>query len=221
MDFTKIQISILVITAVIVFWYTIETHKLRKEAVRQTERLHQANAFTTLTTIHERLTNRVSYEIRGYLHTCFARDLVKVTLKVLGDNYVTNEAGTNIVDVDKVKSLQKDEDKLHEFNKELKACKTTVRNVNALEAVEWTLLDFDVIALPIWMGIKPAKEVARAYKPVLERTAKEIIPFVAIHQQLRGNPKYKMHYLYLLRELNISLQGLEVDNDIYCKRNGE
>ena len=213
MIFTIIQTIILAITAGIVLWYTIETHRLRKETVKQTEKLHQANAFTTLTAIHERLTNRVSYEIRGYLLTNFANDLAKVTTSVLGAQCVTNKAGADRVDVDKVKSLQKDKNMLHKFTKELRACQTLVPNVNALEVVEWTLLDFDVIALPIWMGIEPAKEVARAYKPVLERTAEEIIPFVAIHQQLRGDPKYKMHYLYLLRELHISLRGLEVYDD--------
>lgn len=206
MIFTIIQTIILAITAGIVLWYTMETYGLRKETVKQTK-------FTTLTTIHERLTNRVSYEIRGYLLTNFANDLAKVTGNVLGTQYVTNKAGADRVDVDMVKSLQKDKNMLHKFNQELRACQTPVPNVNALEAVEWTLLDFDVIALPVWMGIEPAKEVAGAYKPVLERTAEEIIPFVAIHQQLRGDPKYKMHYLYLLRELNISLQGLEVYDD--------
>lgn len=213
MIFTIIQTIILAITAGIVLWYTIETHKLRKETVKQTERLHQANAFATLTAIHERLTNRVSYEIRGYLLTNFANDLAKATTKVLGAHYVTNKAGAYKVDVDKLKSLSEDKNMLHKFNEELRACQTPVPNVNALEAVEWTLSDFDVIALPIWMTIEPAKEVAKAYKPVLERTAEEIIPFVAIHQRLRGNLRYKMHYLNLLRNLYISLQGLEVYDD--------
>ncbi len=208
-----IQTIIIAITAGIVLWYTIETYRLRKETVKQTESLRQANAFTTLTAIHERLTNRVSYEIRRYLLTNFANDLAKVTINVLGAKYVTNKAGKYRVDVEKVKSLQKDNSMLHKFNEELGACQTPNPNVTALDAVEWTLLDFDVIALPFWMGIEPAKEVAGAYKPILERTGEEIIPFVAIHQQLRGDPKYKMHYLYLLRELNISLQGLEVHDD--------
>jgi hypothetical protein len=103
---------------------------------------------------------------------------------------------------------------IYKFNEKLSECQAPVRNINALEAVEWTLLDFDVIVLPIWLGIKPAREVAKTYKPVLERTAKEIIPFVVIHQQLRGNPKYKMYYFYLFRELNISLQGLEAYDDM-------
>jgi hypothetical protein len=129
---------------------------------------------------------------------------------VLGIEYITSEGEVDQVNVAKVlKDLSEDKNKNLEFYQNLRAQPSSVDGVNAVEAVEWVMLDFDLVALPLYLGIESAREVAEAYRIVFEATAREILPFVAIQKKLRGtsDPKYKMHYLYLLSELKIPLQG--------------
>jgi hypothetical protein len=176
-------------------------------AIDANKKSRQANEFSVITSIHEKLSTDRSYSIRGYLYSGFPSHLARAVAKVLGEQYVFG----NHVDVKKVLSnLKEDHIKKRELSQELKNQTTSVPGVSALEAVELTLLDFDLLAIPVYRGIEPAQDAAESWKIVLEATAKEILPFVAIQRQLRGDPEYKKHYLYLLNELKIDLQGLNV-----------
>lgn len=95
MVYTNIQTIILGITAGVVFWYTKETQKLREET-------EQANMFATLTKIQERMTNRKSYEIRGYINTSFTEHLAEVTLGLFGNDFIIKEKGIKKVNVSAV-----------------------------------------------------------------------------------------------------------------------
>ena len=206
---------VLLITAGIVFWYTWETYNLRMQNIKQTETLRQTNKLSLISKIHEQLNNEKSYNIRYYLNTEFQRHLARRTKEILGENFVKNHDNdsTMCVDTGKViKELKEDNDKLNKFNRALRNHINVVGNYNLLDAIEYTLLDFDVIALPFYLGIEPAKEVAIEYEPIIKRTAEVILPFIAIQRQLRGSqdPKYKKPYLYLLQGLKIPLQGLTV-----------
>ena len=57
------------------------------------------------------------------------------------------------------------------------------------------------------MGIERTWEVAKAYRVVLQKTSKALLPFVEIQRRLRGeeDPEYKTHYLYLLDKLMIPM----------------
>jgi hypothetical protein len=227
-----IIISLLILLAVVLFAYLLADQKPYKDfveafgslatgiglflvalsvfaAVDANKKSRQANEFSVITSIHERLSSDKSYRIRGYLHSDFSSHLARAVAKVLGEQYVFG----NHVDVKKVLSnLKEDHTKKRELSQELKNQTTSVPGVSALEAVELTLLDFDLLAIPVYRGIEPAQDAAESWKIVLEATAKEILPFVAIQRQLRGSsdPEYKKHYLYLLNELKIDLQGLNV-----------
>ena len=180
-----IQTIILAITAVVVGIYTVETQKLRKESKKQTEifqnqtkSLRDANTFAAITRVHERLSNVTSYRVRRYLLNEFPAILSKVTEVALKKKYNVNQ-----------------------FNEMLMSKPTPVDGINARDAVELTLLDFDIIALPFSMRIESTREVAKAYKTVLETTAQVISSFVEIQMKLRGDPNYKIHYRNLLEEL--------------------
>lgn len=176
------------------------------EAIKANIESRQANEFSVITSIHERLSTDRSYRMRSYLYNQFTENLVKIVLDVLGEEYVVGKC----VDVKKVVSdLKVDANKKNEFNKKLKDIQSDIAGISALEIVEFILLDFDLLAVPFYRGIKSVRDAAEAWKTVLETTAKEILPFIAIQQKLLDDPKYKMHYLHLLRELNVKNADLE------------
>lgn len=221
-----VQTIALVVTAIIVGLYTRETYKLRKEARDQTKELKQANTFNAITRVHERLANFESYKIRGYLHAGFIDHLVLAASKLLENKYVSGIGKQAKVDVSKVlDELREDNDQLLKFNAELDSHPASFRgyrsiDVSALDAVEQTLVDFDLIAIPYSLGINSAKKLAEAYEPVLRRTSTAILPFVAIQLMLRGSndPGYKRYYLYLLKELKIPLQGIPAPDNPWDKK---
>ncbi|MBI4287581.1 MAG: hypothetical protein HY671_04015 [Chloroflexi bacterium] len=221
----SITAGILFITAGIAAWYAWETRKLRQEVAEQTKKLqqanaeaaiqtvklHQANTFAALSQVHKTLSNERSYRMREYLHTGFAHDLGRVAQDVLGDKYVGESGGVHVKIGAVLSELKENVSKIREFNDRL-------RNEGAsrpLEAVEQVLLDFDIVAIPLIMDIESAKEIAQAYRPIFERTAPAILPFVAIQMRLRGNSdrRYKEHYRKLLQKMGIDLQGIEVPTD--------
>jgi hypothetical protein len=222
---SNLQTIILFVTAVIVGWYTYETNKLRgqaekqveqaknqvaetikltqqateqvKQAKKQVEAVREANKFAALTRIHETMSDRRSYAIRRYLRREFPADLTRACMEAFNKNYTT-DFHTLLNDQD----LEKERDTiLSIFNYALRTRNVSGNdfNFNALEAVEWTLLDYDIIALPLYNRIESAEEVAKIYGPVLISTAPNILPFVAIQWKLRGEDHaYKKAYLWLL-----------------------
>ncbi len=185
-------------------------------AVGQAKKASEQNTLAAITKIHDVLSSWRSYETRRYLHDTFPGCLTRVTKEVLGEEFVIRDNGVvarvNVANV--LHNLQPDPQKLKALDARLKyegkATSSEGYQVDALLAVESALLDFDVVALPLHLGIRSAKEIARTYSSIFEITAPIILPFVAIQQQLRGDREYKKHYLGLLKRLNIDLQGLEV-----------
>lgn len=221
-----VQTVALIVTAIILGLYTRETYKLRKETGVQTNELQQANTFSAITRVNERLTRLKNYKIRGYLHAGFMDHLVAATREVLGLEYVSEHNKSGTVNIRKVLSdLREDSNKVVEFNTRLDLQPALFRGVtsidmSALDAVEQTLMHFDMIALPYSLKIESAEKLAQAYEPVLRRTASAILPFVAIQLKLRGSndPGYKRYYLYLLERLGIPLQGIRAPEDPWAKK---
>jgi len=179
-------------------------------ARKQSKLSQQTNTFATLTTIHQVMYDDRNQRIRRYLFTKFSSDLADAVKEVLGSEYLADVGGQNRVSIKMVlEGLKLDRSLLDKFNKRLDR-DYPVEGVSTLECAEFTLAAFDLIALPIYMKIEAAEEPARAYKGVLERTSEAILPFVAIQKQLRGetDEEYKIHYLHLLKQLGIDLQGL-------------
>jgi len=183
-------------------------------AMKQSKQSQQANTFATLTTIHQVMYNDRNQRIRRYLLTEFSNHLADAVENVLSGGYLTNANGQRRVSIQSVlETLEEDSSKLDEFNERLGRSRPVEgKDVSILEAVEFTLTAFDLIAVPVYLKNKAAKEAAWAYWGILDRTSRDILPFVAIQKQLRGcdDKVYKIHYLQLLKIMNISLQGLAV-----------
>jgi len=213
-DWLAIQTFIFAITLLGVFWYAWEAFKQRKITGKQTDLFRQANMFSALVTTHERLTNETSYRIRGFIYKEFPEYLRETVKNVFGEQFCTSVSEEKRVNVSKVlKELRRDTVQRENFHERLNSYFTPVKGIRALEAVERILLDFDIIAIPFYMKIEAAKTVAEAYRPVIEAIAKEVLPFIAIQEILRDDPKYKRYFLILLQGLGIDLQGLKVQED--------
>jgi hypothetical protein len=208
----------------VIWWYTLETKRLRKEAGKQVEISNDQTKMDTLEKIHATMAQRESYLLRGKLHLYFQEHLVEATQATLGSEYLAiGRNGALAASVEKVlaKTQQSSENVLREFNKELQERGPYIGTVSAHEAVERILSDFDIISLPVWMGVKSAFEVAEVYKPVLRSTAELILPFVAIQRSLREHDsQYKEHYLYLLKKLRIhdNLHGEGMREFVECAK---
>ncbi|MBW2097085.1 MAG: hypothetical protein JRI80_19690 [Deltaproteobacteria bacterium] len=166
------------------------TQQLLNETAKQTTLLRKESEADAVVSGLSRMANRDSYAWRRYLHKYFIEDLKKVL-------------------EDKPKNGFKD---LEEFNERLEDVRKEtplpgVEAFNPLQAVEWTLLDFHMVALPVYMGIESAWQMAEAYRPTLGRISEKILPFIEIQRELRGDsdPEYMKHYLHLLDKLLIEL----------------
>jgi len=145
-----------------------------------------SNRFDAVTRIHERLASETSYKLRRYLHTHFEDLLCSVESEF----------------------YQSPDKTVEDFIQSLNKIQNVVDNYSALDAVEMILMDFDILAVPFWLKIESAQKCAKAYTPVLLHTARVLMPFIGIQQQLRRKKKlperyYKSFYLCLLRELGI------------------
>jgi hypothetical protein len=143
-----------------------------------------------------------------------------------GKEYVLKEGENIQVNMKRVLGeLDEDEMKHQQFTESLKEKETGIPGINALEAIEWTMNDLDMVALPFFLNVEPAKKIAEVYRSVFYATAKIILPFVAIQKKLRGekDKPYRMPYLCLLeelgilKELKIDLQGI-FDPERDCKK---
>ncbi len=73
--------------------------------------------------------------------------------------------------------------------------------MNLPEAIEQTLIAMDIITLPYAYRVAQAEAALMAYGPVFDRTAKVLLPFVAMEMYLRGQREYKYHYLLSMQAL--------------------
>ncbi len=192
-------------------------------AIKQLRSMKQANMFDLFTKIHETLNKDRSYQIRAYLHEDFTECLYDVIVELKKYNKLWNfdltKDNEKAINPKKLKNLiipgnnKEEQEKnrkemLRQFREKLQSKSTSVKveNVDALQAAELTLLDFDKIAVPYCLGNRSAKKIAKAYRPVIEKTAPILLPFVEIQEKLRGkDDHYKWHYRYLLQKFNISL----------------
>ena len=216
-----------VITVILIFLGFIFT-------IKQLISIKQANTFDLFTKIHETLNKDRSYQNRAYLHEDFTECLYDVIVELNENNKLWNfdlmkdnekevdpyKVESNLIIPENEEEREKNQKKmLLQFREKLKSKSTSVKNVDALQAAEMTLLDFDKIAVPYCVGNRSAKTIAKAYQPVIEKTAPILLPFVAIQVKLRGKDDcYKRHYRYLLQKFNISLpKELRVPNPLFWR----
>ena len=199
---------VLAITAIAIFWYSWETHKMRRAMVESNKQTKDANLFAVLAAVQSQLRDPESYNRRRFLLQDFPIQLAEVVRKELGNPDVLNESRRAVVVRKVLKVIQENPEQLWNFNMQLHERTDRHGAIHTLDAVELAVLDFDVLALPVQKRIASAREAAKAYKSLLGDTAKAILPFVAIQRQLRGDPHYREEYIHLLKELEIDTQGL-------------
>jgi len=61
-----------------------------------------------------------------------------------------------------------------------------------------------LIAVVHCSGNKVARVTVEAWQDVIRSSARALVPFVALERRLRGDWRYKRHYLRLLKDLKIS-----------------
>jgi len=198
---------ILFLTLVVLCYYAWCTKVLAQQQI-------ESNTFSALTSIHERMAQGRS--TRRSLHNYFRERLANAVKGVLGSEFV----GADGVDVSRVVACQELPSDVRTFNRQLDQDEMVKgdprfggrerKYENALETVESVLADFDIIGLPLWEGVEAATTALDAYRPVIERTAPLILPFVVIQVRLRKDPHYKKHYFFMLKKLGI-LETMSVD----------
>ena len=90
---------------------------------------------------------------------------------------------------------------------------TTPNKIDFCAPLEMVLLDFGIIAGPLYRQNRDVKEAAKIYETVIQSTAPAIRPFIAIQMKLRGDENYKKHYRYLLMHFHL-LGGLQQYNHL-------
>jgi hypothetical protein len=182
--------------------YTEEAGRQTEEAEKQTEGLRQSRDFDSITRIHKTLAKIESYKAREYINNRCLKDLKKAFKEKTKGQIIENPS-----------EFERAVELVFEGipEKDIPEFKRVVKNVSKesepIDLVNRVLVDFDIIALPIHMGVEPETtwKLAKAYKEVLRNTAKALIPFVDIQTRLRGDAPYREPYLYLLDKLMIPL----------------
>lgn len=174
------------------------------------------NLFTVIAKVQERLGSEASRDRRRLLHFKLANYLGNSARDILGEQYIVKVKSHFRVNVRAVlRGLQPNDTLSRELLERLRGAN------GLLGAVEGTLADFNMIAIPVHLKVKAALEVGRAWKPVLERTAPLLIPFIAVQRQLRDDPDYMKHYIFLLRKLDIRCPELDALCGTACQCSGE
>lgn len=168
----------------------------------------QANRWTGLVAVHSRFNEQESYAARSYLFGDFQRDLGQGAKYVLGEDSVDGDGHVKIKWV--LKELEKNGEVEKQLNSELSKIKSPIAGMSALAAAERVLLDFDLIAVLFCEGDDTAYAIGHAYEPALRKTSESLLSLIAIKTKLRGPQSYKYHYLKMLHDLGIPLQGLSI-----------
>jgi hypothetical protein len=169
-----LQTIILLATAVVIWWYTRETSKLRRAAERQTKLQLDAHTFDAITRVHQLLTSPDAILRRRWLYENFEETLGNA-LKV---HPLTTMA----------------------FNHALQSQARPVAEgrYDPLENVEGVLADLNVLAISCRLGIEAADRVAKEYEPVIRKTAPFLLTFVQKQRELRKDNMYKREYVALV-----------------------
>lgn len=177
-----LQTFVLLVTAVVILWYTIETYRLRKVAEHQTKSQLDAHTFDAITRVCQILSNRDAIRRRRWLYKRFEKDWQNAL------QYVEGKPPTTEV-----------------FNHALKRQFDVYPEgrYDPLENVEGVLADLNVLGISCRLGIEAAGRVAEEYKPVIEKTAPFLLRFVKKQRQLRNEPAYKREYVALLQSFDL------------------
>lgn len=176
---------------------TSQAQEQTMQAKTQTEILRRSNNLDTIHRILDRLASDESREARGFVNNKF-KDRLDIMLKNRKGQYFATAEEFN-------KWLE------HQFGPK------------DVEFIERALNDFDRIAVPLFLGYESLWPIAKTYREVLKKTSEVLLMFVRYQKTLRGaeGKLYKMHYLYLLNELKISLpedlQPPENPKHEFCK----
>ena len=185
-------------TGFAILWYTMETYLLRKKS-------EETHWFSLFERVHNRLSHPDAVKNRRFLIESFCKILANAMPPIFGKYYGT-EKGETIIKVDEIlrdtRSGKGHHEKLRTFNLRLYD-KMDLSGTRALVAIESVLSDFGLLALPACEGIESAFQVAKAYRPVLKKSAQYILPFIACQRLLRGDLTYQGYYLNLLEKLGI------------------
>ena len=140
-----------------------------------------------------------SYRIRGYLHSRtlgFDHDFRETEKRVGKGKAIETESEAEGVH-DALKSVKA---KLTSVNTESTNADISAEDISALEAIELTLMDFDLVAVPFDMRIGTARKLADRWKPVITATAEHIVPFIRNELLWRSDWRtYKSQYLRLVK----------------------
>ena len=196
---TLLQILVLVATAAIVFWYTRETHLLRKQTEKQVRLLREADVFNSLTRIQEQIQKEDSRKARRFVQR-EAHWNLRTALNKIQTGYTSPE----YLNIDKILGeLSENHEQLNEFTQFLRTTD------NTLDQIELVLADFDLLAIPYVLGNKSVDILAEQYRSILTSTAPVLLQFIVVQKKLKGtsDPHYREPYLELLTGLGIDPNG--------------
>jgi len=192
-DWSGLTFWVLFLTLIVLGIYTFFTRELAKQAIA-------SNTFAALSSVHQCLSEHRTCR-EHILQQTIQDELKRHIRECIPGDFIGYQGGPLTLSLESLQTIAIDNPMcLDEFNHRLRGV--------ALEAIEQTLADFDMIALPLSLGIEAAKKLAEAYKPMLERTAEPLLAFIAVHRQLRGEPKYREPYIQLLKFNRINTFGL-------------
>ena len=186
--------------------YTNATQKIQKQSA-------EASELSALIAFHKVWTNPTDYNVRGYIYEDFPRALVTAMQdsEVGLGQYVEN-GQVNVKALIDDAALSPSREKLKALDQKLRNtifAEGTKYEASALEVVERRLNTFDLLSIPFFKDLETISTALEGYAAVLKRTARHILPFLAIQIKLREQEEYRQDYLYLLRERGIRLEGLE------------
>ncbi len=173
-------------------------------AIDANSRSREASEFIVITEVTERLNSKNSRDRRGFLHKQKVQYENGIIDKVIQDLYPDGKPPHMKNDIAK-----------NDFTTALSKVQLEMTPgvyINALDAIETTLLDLDLFAVPFYMKIKSAMHATIQWKSVLEDTSKDLIGFIDIMQRVRNDQKYKRHYLYMLHSLKIDIGSIKAPN---------
>ena len=223
------QCVILLLTAGVVAWYTLETKKLREESAKQTKLIKEANQFSAFG-VYSRLIDKRKCELRDYVERVFSDNLVMYVTQMSHEarfHYLRGcissgppKQGVEVGQV--IEKLHEDlraQARLNHIMKDYIVISDGLDKVSALEAVDGVLHDFGAVALSFQMGMAGMKEVELAFEHEFIRTAKSLLPYVAIQTVVRGksDPRYERSYLEMLRTLPALEAEDRRDVELICR----
>lgn len=184
-----VQTIVLLLTAGVVAYYTVETYRLRaaadaqlRTAQHQTKCQMDAHTFDAVTRVHQLLSSPDAIRRRRWLYDHF-KDNLRNALRPERQEPLTTKG----------------------FNQ---ALQSQFRDYpegryDPLENVEGVLADLNVLGISCRLGIEAAGRVAKEYESVISKTAPFLLPFVKKQRELRSEPAYKREYVSLLQSLDL------------------